>query len=519
MDMNVQLAPQLIAIFLWGCWVYPNFSAKFLGGCMNWKRFFAVALALLVVLSIGSGRLAAQTNSSGDVAGVVTDQSSAVVPDAKVTLKDNQKGGSQDSKTNKDGAYRFSLLSPGSYTLSATAPGFSTENRVVEVTLGQIVTLNFQLAVGTSSTTVTVTESAPLLQTENGNGATTLSNLQIQNVPNPGNDLSYIAQTAPGVVMNTQAGYGNFSANGMPGNSNLFTINGMDDNDPYLNLNNSGSTNLLLGQNEVQEATVVSNGYSGQFGTLAGANITYITKSGGNDYHGRAIYYWNGSSMNAEAWLTKAAGNAKPFSNANQWGGDIGGPLKKDKLFWYFNSEGVRVILPSSQDVLVPNPDFEVAALRTIQNAGLSASLPFYCQNVTITGPTQGSFTCPAGPVPVNIPGQPVTTSVLGMFNLFNAAPGSANAKNILLPGSYTDSNGTTFATGNGCSNFPGLGVGAAATAPCALDFRSNAPNFSYEYLLATRFDYNWGANDRWFIRVQSDRGDQATYTDPINPV
>jgi len=479
---------------------------------MNWKRFFVIAFALLVALSIGSVRLAAQTNNTGDVAGVVTDQSSAVVPDAKVTLKDNQKGGTQDSKTNKDGAYRFSLLSPGTYTISATAPGFSTESRIVEVTVGQIANLNFQLAVGTSSTTVTVTESAPLLQTENGNVATTLSNLQIQNVPNPGNDLSYIAQTAPGVVMNTQAGYGNFSANGMPGNSNLFTINGMDDNDPFLNLNNSGSTNLLLGQNEVQEATVVSNGYSGQFGTLAGANITYITKSGSNDLHGRAIYYWNGSALNAESYLTKAAGNAKPFSNANQWGGDMGGAIKKDKLFWYFNSEGLRVILPSSASVNVPTTAFETAVVNDLTSSGLSASIPFYCQNI--------AGVCPGvGPVPVNIPGQPVNQSGAGIFNLFNAAPGSANAKNVLPQGTYVDANGVAHTTGPGCSNFPGLGVDANATIPCALQFRSNAPNFTYEYLLAARFDYNWGANDRWFIRVQSDRGDQATYTDPISPV
>ena len=235
----------------------------------------------------------------------------------------------------------------------------------MEVTLGQITSVNVRLVVGASTTTLTVTESAPLLQIENGNVATTLSNLQIQNVPNPGNDLSYIAQTAPGVVMNTQAGYGNFSANGMPGNSNLFTINGMDDNDPFLNLNNSGSTNLLLGQNEVQEATVVSNGYSGQFGTLAGANINYVTKSGGDEFHGRAIYYWNGSAMNAESYLSKAAGNVKPFSNANQWGGDFGGPIKKDKLFFYFNTEGLRVILPSSASVNVPTLAFENAVAKS----------------------------------------------------------------------------------------------------------------------------------------------------------
>jgi len=488
---------------------------------MNWKRFLAVMFALLVALSIGSGRLYAQTTSTGDIAGVVTDPSGAVVPAATVTLKDNAKGAVQDATTTKDGAYRFYLLAPGSYTVTATSPGFSKESRLVDVNLGQVANINFQLAVGTSTQTVTVTEAAPLLQTENGNFATTLNNLQIQNVPNPGNDLSYIAQTAPGVVMNTQAGYGNFSANGLPGNSNLFTINGMDDNDPYLNLNNSGSTNLLLGQNEVQEATVVSNGYSGQFGTLAGANISYITKSGSNDYHGRAIYYWNGSSFNAESYLSKAAGNPKPFSNANQWGGDVGGPLKKDKLFWYFNTEGLRVILPSSQDVNIPTMDFEKAVADpltgTLHQNGLDASIPFYCQNI--------AGVCPGvGPVPVNIPGQVVKTSGNGMFNLFNSAPGAANAKNILPPGTYVDANGNSFFTGNGCSNFPGLGVsataaGAAALPPCALQFRSNAPNFSYEYLLAIRFDYNLGANDRAFIRVQSDRGDQATFTDPINSV
>ena len=101
---------------------------------------------------------------------------------------------------------------------------------------------------------------------------------------------------------------------------------------------------------------------------------------------------------------------------------------------------------------------------------------------------------------------------------MLNAAPGSAGAKDVLAPGTYVDALGNSFATGDGCSNFPGLGVGAGA-APCALQFRSNAPNFSYEYLLATRFDYNWGAKDRIFIRVQSDRGDQATYTDPVSPI
>lgn len=490
---------------------------------MNWKRFVVVAFALLAALSLGTWRTAAQTANTGDIAGVVTDPSNAVVPDAKVALKDNAKGSTQETKTNKDGAYRFYLLPPGTYTLTVGASGFQTDVRQVSVSIGQVATIEFHLTLGAATQTVTVTESAPLLQTENGDLAATLTDRQVQEVPNPGNDLSYIAQTAPGVVMNTQAGYGNFSANGLPGNSNLFTINGMDDNDPYLNLNNSGATNLLLGQNEVQEATVVSNGYSGQFGTLAGANINYVTRSGGNDFHGRAIYYWNGSAMNAESYISKAAGSPKPFSNANQWGGDMGGPIKKDKLFWYVNTEGLRVVLPVAYDVLTPTPAFESQVIDNLNTAGLQASIPFYCTNA-LAAPSLPAACANVSPAAVNIPGSPVKSGGVGMFNLFNAAPGFANAKNIAAVGTFVDNAGNSFFTGPGCSNYPGLGTAATAAAaaalpPCALQYHVNPTTFSYEWLLAGRVDYNLGTRDRIFVRAQTDRGDQATYTDPINSV
>ena len=185
-------------------------------------------------------------------------------------------------------------------------------------------------------------------------------------------------------------------------------------------------------------------------------------------------------------------------------------------MFFFFNTEGLRVILPSSASVNVPTLAFENGTCNpltgTLHQNGLDASIPFYCQGIA------GACASVTGPVAVHIPGQPVSTSGQGIFNLFNAAPGSQNAKDVLAPGTYVDAAGNSFATGDGCSNFPGLGVGPGAPA-CALQFRSNAPNFSYEWLMSARFDYNWGTKDRIFIRVQSDRGDQATYTDPISPV
>ena len=153
-----------------------------------------------------------------------------------------------------------------------------------------------------------MTEQGALLQTEDANISSNFDTNQIQNIPNPGGDITYVAQTAPGITMNssTGGGYGNFSAFGLPGTSNLFTVNGNDYNDAFLNLNNSGSSNLLLGGNELQEVAVVSNGYTGQYGRQAGAQVDYSTKSGGNAFHGDAVYNWTGRALTANDPLNKA---------------------------------------------------------------------------------------------------------------------------------------------------------------------------------------------------------------------
>ena len=122
-------------------------------------------------------------------------------------------------------------------------------------------------------------------------------------LPSPGGDISNIAQTAPGAVLNNQGGYGNFTINGLPGTSNLFTVNGENDMDPYFNINNSGATNLTIGSGEIQEATVIANAYSGEYGQLSGAQVTYVTKSGTNQFHGAPQYWWNGRTMNANDWM------------------------------------------------------------------------------------------------------------------------------------------------------------------------------------------------------------------------
>ena len=135
--------------------------------------------------------------------------------------------------------------------MSVTASGFSKTTSKANVNIGQASIADVKMAVGASATTVEVTSSAPLVSGRQRRPVDQLQPDLIANSPNGGNDITYIAQTAPGVTMNTGGGYGNFSAYGLPATSNLFTVNGENDMDPYLNLNNSGATNLTLGRNDV----------------------------------------------------------------------------------------------------------------------------------------------------------------------------------------------------------------------------------------------------------------------------
>ena len=251
-------------------------------------------LLLLLVLLMAAVSVGAQTSTTGDIAGVVTDPTAAVVSGAPISLKNVDTGSSTSTTTNAQGSYNFSLLQPGNYSVSANVAGFQKVLKTVTVTLGTSITVNLQLSLSSQVESVDVTDAVTGVQTEDANLQTNFNAQQIALLPNPGNDLSAVALTAPGVVMNTTGGSvfggGNYEFFGLPSNSNVFTYDGANDNDPYFNINNSGATNLTLGLNDVQETSVVTNGYSGQFGGLAGANINYVSKSGTNSFHGNAEY-------------------------------------------------------------------------------------------------------------------------------------------------------------------------------------------------------------------------------------
>ena len=434
--------------------------------------------AFLLAISFAS-QANSQTTTSGGLTGVITDQSGALLPSAGVEIKDNRKGDVQSTRTDRQGVYRFFFLAPSNYTLTVMHDGFRKERRAVDVLLGPPATVNITLEIAKASSEITVTGEAPLIQAENGDVSATMNQKQISEVPNPGNDLTYIVQTAPGVVMNTdsqstggiQNGAPNFSILGMPGSSYHFTMDGMNITENSQNFVMGGSLGLTLGQNQIQEAAVIITGYSGQFGEAAGGNINYVTRSGSNEFHGNAQYYWNGRALNANDWFSNALGSPRPFSIANQWASSVGGPIRKDKLFFFLDTEGLRLLIPQVFLVTIPSSQFESATIDNIDSkfGKTSASNAFYKT----------------------------------IFNLYDAAPET----NKVTQGGPSNNDPL------GCSGFTLLGPNV----PCSQYFFKTRGRPSQDALTSGRLDWNIGKNDRAFLRIQGEHGLGAFYTDSIS--
>ena len=432
------------------------------------KLLLAAGLFAAMLLTILPESILAQSVVSGDVTGTITDPSGAVVPNATVTITNPLTKETKTTTTNGAGVYRLALIKPGNYTLSVTSGGFQTTTRNILVTVGQVTRADAALTVGAATQTVEVTADVPVIQTDNGNITTSYSASQIAALPTPGGDITYVAETAPGIAVNaTPGGFGNFTAFGLPATSNLFTMNGNDEMDPYLNLNNSGASNLTLGANELAGTTVVENGYTGQYGRNAGAQVDYVTKSGTDKFHGNASYWYNGGFLNANEWFANNGGTPLPNLLDHQWAGSLGGPVWTGHTHFFIDTEGLRVKIPTSSNVLLPSPQFQAFTLANLA-ASAPAEIPFYQQ----------------------------------MFNLYNSAPGASRAT-------------PSTARNLGCGNFTGLGAGV----PCSTTFRSNAPNSAKEWMFTARVDHTIGANDTLFARFRTDHGVQPTFTDPISPL
>jgi hypothetical protein len=437
-------------------------------------RQFVWAVVLALVLP---GALLSQSATEGAISGTVTDASNAVLANTTVTLRNLDKGYSRQTTTNAQGVFQFTLADPGNYEVVIAASGFKQFGAKAGVNVGQVTVVNAKLEVGAAGTTVEVSAATPLLDTEAADMSTSFDRNLVENLPNGGNDLTAVAYTAPGIVMNSGGMYGNFTANGLPATSNVFTVDGENQMDPFLNLNNSGPTNLMLGKNSIDEATVITNAYSGQYGQQAGAQVNLVSKGGTNNYHGNVQYQWTGRLLDANDWFNTffQPQQPRPFANNNQWAASFGGPLKKDKTFFFIDTEGIRYIVPSTTTVYTPTAAF----LADTMNIGLAGASP----NTVATY-------------------QKAST-------IWQAAPGFKNGAAIAASQSCVDP-----LTGAQIDNGPT----ATATAGCLQSYSASPALPAKETLLIGRFDQNIGTKDRLFFRFDIDTGTQATYADPIDP-
>jgi hypothetical protein len=437
--------------------------------------------AALILLSVSA--IYAQTITTGDITGTVKDDTGAAVPGATVTLKGLDSGDSRSLKSNGSGEYRFSLLKPGQYSLQAATGGLASDVTNISIQVGQSTKVDLLAKVQSTRQIVEVSAANTGVQTDNANLAATFSTKQILELPAPGGDITTVAFTVPGIAVSTGAGYGNFSSHGLPGTSNLFTINGSDNNDPYLNLNDSGASNLLLGQNEITDASVVQNGYSVQYGRQAGAQLNFVTKSGTNIWHGDLNFNFNNHIMNANDFFANQSGTPRPYSVSRQWGADIGGPILKDKLFFYSDAEGLYYTLPSVHTVVVPSQTLQSYILQNIT----PAQVPLY-QNA---------------------------------FNVYNNAPGAKGAHQI-----GTGSGPLDDSTGNlGCGSLAGTPVPASlgggtfgVDTSCGNAFGSSGLNTNKEWLETHRVDWNINDKQKIYFRFKGDHGFQPTGTNLLSP-
>lgn len=437
---------------------------------MKSLRMIALFAALCGVFVI-STPVRAQSLISGDIVGVVTDPSLAVISGADVALTNTDTGATQSTTTDNNGLYRFSLLKPGHYTVTAKKQSFKTAQQTgLIVLVGKVLTADFKLDVAAATTTtIDVTAAQDVLSTS-PNGSTTFTPLEVEVLPSPGGDITNIALTAAGVTMNTQGGGigGNFSLNGLPGTSNLYTVNGENNMDPYFNIANSGPTDLTLGANEIQDATVLASPYGGQYGQLAGAQVIMATKSGSNAFHGNLLYWWNGRALNSNSWFNNYFGNSRPFSNANQWAGSLGGRIIRNRTFFFVDDEGLRFIVPSSQSVVIPTQAFANAVLANVTNLHQSEAATYK-----------------------------------QMLNVLLNAPGSANAH--VLPNT----------TACNTLSLPGFDP---TTQACSAQFEANPSAPATESYLAFRIDHKLTNSDNLYYRYKSDRGTQPSVIDPTSP-
>jgi outer membrane receptor protein involved in Fe transport len=297
---------------------------------------------LLMVFAAFTGQVFGQATASASIEGTVVDQSKAVVPDAAVTITNSATGATRTTTTNSNGSFRFELLPVGTYDVKISKSGFATATAPkVQLQIGRTSTIDLALKPGSTSETIEVTSEVPLVDELKTDVSQNITPTEVQELPMIGRDVANLAYLAPGVKAAdsydpTKARMAILSVNGQGGRNVNVTVNGVDNKD-----NTVGGPVMQLPLEAVQEFSISTQRFSAANGRSEGAAINMITKSGTNQFHGSIFGFFRDQALQFDQQLADGTTSHPPYSR-QQFGGSIGGPVKKDKLFAFFAFERLR---------------------------------------------------------------------------------------------------------------------------------------------------------------------------------
>ena len=305
-----------------------------------------IILRTFLVLSLmftGPNFLFSQATATGNIIGLVTDGTGAALPNATVTATNTGTNEKRTTTSSTSGQYRFDLLSGGTYSIKGESAGFSpTEAKDIQLLVGTTVTANLPMKTGTVSTSIEVNASNQLLDMEKTDSSAAVTPQQIVDLPLNGRDIANLAILAPGVKMvdsydPTKSRYAVYAVNGSSGRNTNTTVNGIDDKD-----NTVGGAVMQLPLEAVQEFKISTSRFSAENGRSEGAALNIVTKSGTNQFHGALYGFFRSQALQTNNAISEQAGQPKPDYSRQQYGGAIGGPIRKDKDFGFFAYEGLR---------------------------------------------------------------------------------------------------------------------------------------------------------------------------------
>ncbi len=310
-------------------------------------------VVLLLVGVLGVLQPAWSQEVTASIVGTVTDPSGAPLKDADVTATDTERGTVQSTKTNDAGAYNITRVPVGNYTVKISAAGFQTAvHSGIVLVLNQTARIDMQMKLGQVSETVEVTGSAPILQTDRTEVGTVIDSTTNEALPLATRNYVQLTLLAPGAITPSPDGFnnGDNTANGsrpyINGNreqANNFILDGMDNNQVSDNL-----VGFTPAPDAIQEFNLITQNASAEFGNYQGGIVSTTIKSGTNSFHGALWEFFRNDKLNSNSWENRFNGSPRPLLRWNMFGGTVGGPIIKNKLFFFFDYQAQRFDHPST---------------------------------------------------------------------------------------------------------------------------------------------------------------------------